>query len=117
MIVAMAGLESGKTTSQETIIDPGYFFLGRAFNDWQPGGHGNVNLVRAIKVSCDTYFYQLGYRVGIEVSGHDNHAVFVAFAPYDNPEIAVAVVMEFAGHGGTAAGPVEMIMLILPYRA
>jgi len=306
MIVAMAGLESGKTNSQETIIDPGYFFLGRAFNDWQPGGHGNVNLVRAIKVSCDTYFYQLGYRVGIdniarfarefgmaektgielpgeesgvvpgpdtklqqrlvylnkdtrdqvkeieqryndllakttdenqrkdllgkrsdelraiqwdldwhdydtiissigqgdnrytplelanyaaaiangetrykpylvqkvtdpsgnvlienapvelghvnispetlavvrqgmhevtqppdgtangffvgfppvaaktgtaEVSGHDNHAVFVAFAPYDNPEIAVAVVMEFAGHGGTAAGPVAEDMI------
>ncbi|OPY57774.1 MAG: Penicillin-binding protein 2B [Pelotomaculum sp. PtaU1.Bin035] len=46
-----------------------------------------------------------------EVTGHDNHALFVAYAPYDNPEIAVAVVMEYAGHGGTAAGPVAEDML------
>jgi len=66
MIVAMAGLESGKTTPKDAISDPGYFFWDRTFNDWKPGGHGAVDLVRAIKVSCDTYFYQLGLRVGID---------------------------------------------------
>ncbi|HLE19247.1 MAG TPA: penicillin-binding protein 2 [Syntrophales bacterium] len=34
-----------------------------------------------------------------------DHALFVCFAPYKNPEIAVAVVLENAGHGGTAAAP------------
>ena len=35
-----------------------------------------------------------------------DHALFVCFAPYGNPEIAVAVILENAGHGGSAAGPV-----------
>lgn len=35
-----------------------------------------------------------------------DHALFVCFAPYANPEIAVAVIMENAGHGGSAAAPV-----------
>lgn len=39
-----------------------------------------------------------------EVHGHDNHALFVAFAPYENPEVALAVVVDYGGHGSTAAG-------------
>jgi penicillin-binding protein 2 len=35
-----------------------------------------------------------------------DHALFVCFAPYKNPEIAVAVVLDNAGHGGAAAAPV-----------
>ncbi|NLI14604.1 penicillin-binding protein 2 [Pelotomaculum propionicicum] len=66
MIVAMAALEAGKVNVKDTIFDPGYFFLGRTFSDWKPDGHGRVDLIRAIKVSCDTYFYQIGLKVGIE---------------------------------------------------
>jgi penicillin-binding protein 2 len=35
-----------------------------------------------------------------------DHALFVCFAPYGHPEIAVAVILENAGHGGSAAAPV-----------
>jgi penicillin-binding protein 2 len=35
-----------------------------------------------------------------------DHALFVCFAPYRNPEIVVAVILEHAGHGGSAAAPV-----------
>lgn len=35
-----------------------------------------------------------------------DHALFVAFAPYDNPQIAVAVVVEHGEHGGSAAAPI-----------
>ncbi len=35
-----------------------------------------------------------------------DHALFVAFAPVDKPEIAVSVVVEHGGHGGSAAAPV-----------
>ena len=35
-----------------------------------------------------------------------DHAWFVAYAPADNPKIAVAVVVEHGGHGGSAAAPV-----------
>jgi penicillin-binding protein 2 len=37
---------------------------------------------------------------------HGDHALFVCFAPYKNPEIAIAVIMEHAGHGGSAAAPI-----------
>ncbi len=35
-----------------------------------------------------------------------DHALFACFAPFVNPEIAVAVIMEHAGHGGSVAAPV-----------
>jgi Cell division protein FtsI/penicillin-binding protein 2 len=35
-----------------------------------------------------------------------DHALFVCFAPYKNPEIAVAVVVEHGGHGGSVAAPI-----------
>ncbi len=37
---------------------------------------------------------------------HRDHALFVGFAPFDDPKIAVAVIVEHAGHGGEAAAPV-----------
>ncbi len=39
------------------------------------------------------------------------HALFVAYAPAENPEIAVAVVVEHGQHGGSAAGPIAKAML------
>lgn len=67
MIVAMAGLESGKITPDDTISDPGIFYYGgTSFSDWIAGGHGRVNLIQAIKVSCDIYFYRLGVMTGVD---------------------------------------------------
>ena len=36
------------------------------FHDDKPDGHGRVNLHKAIKVSCDTYFYNLAVMLGIK---------------------------------------------------
>ncbi len=41
-----------------------------------------------------------------QVQNRDDHGLFVGYAPYDNPEIAVATVIDYGGHGGTAAAPV-----------
>lgn len=35
-----------------------------------------------------------------------DHAIFIGFAPYDNPKIAIAVIVENAGFGSTAAAPI-----------
>ena len=35
-----------------------------------------------------------------------DHAWFVAFAPYEKPEIAVAIIIEHGGHGGATAAPI-----------
>ncbi|MDH5509805.1 MAG: penicillin-binding protein 2 [Nitrospinota bacterium] len=40
-----------------------------------------------------------------------DHALFIAFAPYDDPKIAVAVVVENSGHGGEVAAPIAKIIM------
>ncbi|MDR2886419.1 MAG: penicillin-binding protein 2 [Bacteroidales bacterium] len=41
----------------------------------------------------------------------DDHSVFVAFAPKDNPQIAIAVYVENAGTGATYAAPIASLMI------
>lgn len=41
----------------------------------------------------------------------EDHSVFMAFAPYDNPKIAIAVFLENAGFGGTWAAPIASLMI------
>jgi penicillin-binding protein 2 len=67
IIMAIAGLEEGVINPEAAISDPGFFPFGnRNFRDWKEGGHGMVNLHRAIVISCDTYFYQLGPKLGVD---------------------------------------------------
>lgn len=47
-----------------------------------------------------------GRRRAFVSSKHGDHALFVCYAPRENPEIAIAVIMEHAGHGGSAAAPI-----------
>ena len=41
----------------------------------------------------------------------EDHSVFVAFAPRDNPKIAIAVVVENAGFGATWSAPIASLMV------
>lgn len=68
--VAIAGLDKGFITPSTKIYDPGWYRLpgvSHQYRDWKRSGHGVINLKRAITVSCDTYFYQLGNKMGISV--------------------------------------------------
>ena len=67
IIMSIAGLEEGVIQPESFIQDPGFYPFGnRSFRDWKKGGHGAVNLHKAIVESCDTYFYQLGPKIGID---------------------------------------------------
>lgn len=66
--IGLAGLDKGFIHPQMQIMDFGKFKLPTArhlFRDWKKTGHGLINFKRAITVSCDTYFYQLGHKMGI----------------------------------------------------
>ncbi len=71
--MALAALELGKRTPQQTIYDPGFFQFGNhRFRDDKVGGHGTVDMYKSIVASCDTYYYMLGNDLGI-----DNIARFI----------------------------------------
>lgn len=71
IITAIAGLETGAITPQTQIDCPGFFTYGnRDFRCWKEKGHGTLNLHQAIVESCDTYFYQVGVKVGIDAIAH-----------------------------------------------
>ena len=69
--LALGALASGKRTPTQTFADPGYFQLAGAahrFRDDKKGGHGMVDMTKAIVVSCDTYFYLLANETDIDDS-------------------------------------------------
>ncbi len=64
---AIAGLSEGLIDASTTVYCNGSIVLyGHRFHCWRRGGHGFVDLERAISESCDVYFYLLGQRLGIE---------------------------------------------------
>lgn len=67
MMGALAALEHKAITRSSTVFCPGHFYLGNhQFNCWKEGGHGTVDVVQAIAQSCDTFFYTMAQRLGIE---------------------------------------------------
>jgi penicillin-binding protein 2 len=82
--IALAGLMTGTTTPEFTIHDdPGWFKLpnnSRLYRDWNwkkdgRGGHGDVNLQKAIYRSCNIYFFDLAVKLGIDRI-HENLGLF-----------------------------------------
>jgi len=72
-VIGLAGLYHGFTDVDRAISDRGVYTLpgsSRLYRDWilktTGGGHGRVNLKIAISESCDTYFWDLGTRMGID---------------------------------------------------
>lgn len=68
---AVAALESGVTTPTETVFDPGYWMYPSTTWKvptycWNHSGHGRVNATSAITNSCNTYFMEMGYRMGLD---------------------------------------------------
>lgn len=67
MLVALAALEAGVIKPDYRVHCPGHMDLGNhRFHCWKRGGHGAVDMHDAIKQSCDTYFYDISRKVGIE---------------------------------------------------
>lgn len=66
MVTALAALEAGVVTEYSTAFCPGHYDFGNGrFHCWKKGGHGTVNVVTALQMSCDTYFYKLSTELGI----------------------------------------------------
>lgn len=67
IVMATAALEEKVVTPSTTFDCTGTMPFGQhEFHCWRKGGHGTVNLHRALVESCDIYFYQVGRRLGID---------------------------------------------------
>ncbi len=78
--VGLAGVEQHRFGVRESMYCRGHYLLPddatqRKYRDWKKWGHGTVDLTKSIEQSCDVYFYELAYRMGID-SMHDFLAMF-----------------------------------------
>lgn len=78
--IGLAGIEQRRFGVKESLYCKGHYLLPdddteRKYRDWKKEGHGMVDLSVAIEQSCDVYFYELAYRMGIN-NMHDFLAQF-----------------------------------------
>ena len=67
MVTALAALEGGLINLKEKIECTGSTELaGQVFRCWKRSGHGNCDFHRALRESCDCYFYEIARRCGID---------------------------------------------------
>ncbi|HZK06837.1 MAG TPA: penicillin-binding protein 2 [Bacteroidales bacterium] len=94
-------------TRHNTMVEPRHFEpvvegMRRVF----AGSHGTARYYAHDSIS-------MGGKTGTVQNPHgENHSIFIAFAPIDNPKIAIAVVVENAGYGSTFAAPIATLMMM-----
>jgi penicillin-binding protein 2 len=67
LVTALAALKAGVITPATTVDCTGSLTVGnRDFRCWKKEGHGPTDLKKAIRESCDVYFYQAALGVGID---------------------------------------------------
>ncbi|WP_278361043.1 penicillin-binding protein 2, partial [Idiomarina abyssalis] len=67
--IGLLGLEDGTITEKTRIWDPGWFEIkgvDRRYRDWLAWGHGWVDVETAITESCDTFYYDLALKLGVD---------------------------------------------------
>jgi penicillin-binding protein 2 len=66
MVTALAALEAGVIDLKEKVHCEGrHEYAGQIFRCWNRSGHGNVDMHRALRESCDVFFYEISRRTGI----------------------------------------------------
>jgi len=81
------------------------------------GGTATVARVEGFDVAGKTGTAQVVNKSSYKKGGdNEDHAWFVGFAPYRNPEIVMAVLIEHGGHGGEAAAPVARAVFDIYYK-
>jgi penicillin-binding protein 2 len=102
------------TTKQRTKVDPKYFepvIEGMWRVVHEPGGTARRAMVDSLDIcgktgTAENFKIYGGKRVQLK-----DHSIFIAFAPKDDPKIAVSVYVENSGFGGTWAAPIASLLI------
>ncbi len=112
MLVAVAGIEEGVITEDTVMNDTGFYTKAgkpypRCWHFTNNGyGHGNVDLKRALEVSCNYYFYDIPYRLGLKYG-----------APYGAIETLTKYVEMFGLHQKTGIELEETMPNVSDHRS
>jgi penicillin-binding protein 2 len=77
--VALSALREGLTTTSQYIPCPGSYHVPGTTDppeiksNWEPVNHGSIQLSQALVISCDTVFYELGWRNWVDWYDHGRH--------------------------------------------
>ncbi|MCF6169604.1 MAG: penicillin-binding protein 2 [Bacteroidales bacterium] len=94
------------TTKKNTAISPGYFDIVRkSMMEVFEGEHGTARWYKMDSIQ------QCGKTGTVQNPHGDDHSLFIAFAPMDNPRIAITVIVENAGFGSSWAAPIASLMM------
>lgn len=96
-------------TKVRTNVKPEYYDIGISRRSFEIVRHGMWRVVNGAGTAGNIRNPELNIsgKTGTAQNPHGkDHAVFVGFAPYDNPKIAIAVIVENAGFGSVAAAPI-----------
>ncbi len=100
-----------KNTATSHIPDTVFSIVARGMQDVVERGTGQVAKLPGIEICAKTGTVENKAVVRGEAMKMKNHSVFVAFAPREDPKIAIAVIVENAGFGATWAGPVASLLI------
>lgn len=100
------------TTKHVTSIDKQYFkpMISGLFDVYNLGTAHGLN-VEGIDICGKTGTAENFAKIGGVRTKLEDHSIFVAFAPKDNPKIAIAILVENGGYGATIAGPIASLMI------
>jgi len=98
-------IEEFRTRKNTTVDERHFEVVQEAMLDVFEGEHGTARWARleGVKICGKT---------GTVQNPHgDDHSMFIAFAPYENPAIAMTVIVENSGYGSTWAAPIASLMI------
>ena len=96
-------------TKQRTEVKPQYYDIGISRHSFEIVRHAMWRVVNGAGTAGNIRNPELDIsgKTGTAQNPHGkDHAIFLGFAPYDNPKIAIAVIVENAGFGSVAAAPI-----------
>ena len=105
-------IDSKFTTKHTTSIDKKYFapIISGLFDVYNMGTASRLK-VEGIDICGKTGTAENFAKIGGKRVQLEDHSIFVAFAPKDNPKIAIAIMIENGGFGASIAGPIASLMI------